>query len=226
MAVINLTQAIAQSGLCSRRKAEEFIRLGQVEVNGQLASLGLKVDSLKDKIKVAGHSLASPDKKVYYVVNKPIGYTCTSSDRHAAKKITDLVPHVPKVWPVGRLDKDSRGLIILTNDGDLTYQLTHPKFEHVKEYLVILDKPITPELLLKLKQGVKLEEGVAKADSLKKVSPTKLSIVIHQGWNRQIRRMLGACGYRAVDLVRIRIGKIKLEELREGEYKETKISNF
>lgn len=223
---INLTQAIAQSGLCSRRRAEELIRLSQVKVNGQLAVLGQKVDLTIDKIFVFGQKINPAEPKVYYLVNKPVGFTCTVKDSHAPQKVIDLVPKSPKVWPVGRLDKDSRGLIILTNDGDLTYKLTHPKFEHPKEYLVTVNKDIAPVLLLKLKQGVKLEEGVARTDSLKKVSPTKLSLVIHQGWNRQIRRMLGACGYRVVDLVRVRVGKIRLGSLPLGKYSVLKNLNF
>ncbi|NMC51745.1 rRNA pseudouridine synthase [Candidatus Kuenenbacteria bacterium] len=222
MEKINLTQFISNSGLCSRRQAEELIRRGEVRVNGRLAVLGLKIDPQKDKIEANGQLIKPAEKKVYYLVNKPIGYTCTVKDIHAEKKVIDLVPPFPRVWPVGRLDRDSRGLIILTNDGDLTYKLTHPKFEHPKEYLVTLNKPITPELLLKLKQGVKLEEGLAKVDSMKQVSPTKLSITIHQGWKRQIRRMVEAGGYKVVDLVRVRIGKIKLGELKEGKYKELK----
>lgn len=222
MEKINLTQFISNSGLCSRRQAEELIRRGEVRVNGRLAVLGLKIDPQKDQIEVASRLIKPAEKKVYYLVNKPIGYTCTVKDIHAEKKVIDLVPSSPRVWPVGRLDKDSRGLIVLTNDGDLTYKLTHPKFEHQKEYLITLNKPVALELLLKLRQGVKLEEGLAKVDNLKKISPTKLSIVIHQGWNRQIRRMIESCDYRVVDLVRVRIGKIKLGELKEGKYKELK----
>ncbi|HOZ36438.1 MAG TPA: pseudouridine synthase [bacterium] len=228
MALINLTKHISASGFCSRRAAEEFIRSGQVTVDSKPAVLGQKVDPATAQVKVLGRLVAGAEKMVYYLVNKPIGYICTTKDIHAKNQVVDLVPPMPKVWPVGRLDKDSRGLVILTNDGALTYELTHPKFEHQKEYLATLDKDITLELLLKLKQGVKLEEGLAKADSVKKVSPTKLSIVIHQGWNRQIRRMLGACGYRVKDLVRVRIGKMKLGELPSGKFREVKflISNY
>jgi 23S rRNA pseudouridine2605 synthase len=226
MKKINLTQAIAQSGLCSRRQAEELIRAGSVQVNGIVAILGLKVDPDHDQIEVNNQPIAHADEKVYYLVNKPIGYTCTLGDVHAEQKVTDLVPALPRVWPVGRLDKDSRGLIILTNDGDLTYQLTHPKFEHQKEYLVTLNKAIESDLLLKLERGVKLEEGLARADSLEKVSPTKLSIIIHQGWKRQIRRMLEACDYQVVDLIRTRVGKIRLENLKNGEYEQVKFLIF
>ena len=219
MILINLTKHISASGFCSRRAAEDLIRSGQVTVDSKPAVLGQKVDPTRSKVMVSGHLIAGAEKMVYYLVNKPVGYTCTTKDSHVEHKVIDLVPKTPKVWPVGRLDKDSRGLIILTNDGDLTYQLTHPKFEHDKEYLATLSSVVTSDLLLRLKRGVRLEEGITKADSAKKISAVKLSIVIHQGWNRQIRRMLGACGYRVVDLERVRIGKIKLGELREGEYK-------
>ena len=138
--------------------------------------------------------------------------------------MVDLVPAKSKVWPVGRLDKDSSGLIILTNDGELTHRLTHPSFLHEKEYLVTFDKTVKASLLSKLIKGVKLREGLAKVDKLKKINDTKLSLTIHQGWNRQIRRMFKQCGYQVIGLERIRIGKIKLGNLRPGQY--IKLSNL
>lgn len=216
---IYLQQFLSQAGVASRRSATDAIKQGRVKVNGRTAELGLKIDPRKDKIKIGKRLIKMEAKKIYYLVNKPIGYTSTTKDKHAKKLVTQLVPQIPKVWPVGRLDKNSHGLIILTNDGELTNRLTHPKFNHQKEYLVTLNKPIAKELLLKLDRGIKLKEGLAKADKLKKISSLKLSITIHQGWNRQIRRMLDKCGYKVADLQRIRIGEYKLGNLKTGKYK-------
>jgi pseudouridine synthase len=222
MGQIYLQQFLSQAGIASRREAINLIKSGRVKVNNKQAVIGQKVDPLKDKIEFAGRHL-KPEPKVYYLVNKPVGYTCTLKDKFATKKITDLVPRSPKVWPIGRLDKGSRGLIILTNDGDLTNSLTHPKFSHEKEYLITLDKKITPALLAQLKKGIKLVEGITRVDKVEIIADKKLSIVIHQGWKRQIRRMFSACGYQVMDLMRVRIGRIKLGELKEGEYKQIKI---
>jgi len=222
--MIYLQQFLSQAGIASRRQATELIKSGQVKVNNQLAKPGIKIDPLKDKIKINNKLIKPPTHKVYYLVNKPVGYTCTLKDKFAHKKVTDLVPPTPKVWPVGRLDKDSHGLIILTNDGELTNQLTHPKFKHPKEYIVTLDKKITQKLLAQLKQGVKLTEGLAKADQVRQLSDYRLALVIHQGWKRQIRRMLKGCGYQVVDLQRIRIDRWKLGNLKEGTYRLFKLN--
>ena len=142
---------------------------------------------------------------------------------HADHLTIDLVPENPRVWTVGRLDKNSRGLIILTNDGALTEELTHPKFEHEKEYEVVVNKPVTKEFLRQMQKGVSLSEGLARADKIHQIGPKKFSLTLHQGWKRQIRRMCESLGYRVLDLVRVRIGKWKLGNLREGEYKKIKI---
>src|SRR3989338_2466610 len=215
---IYLQQFLSTAGLAPRRAATDLIKQGRVKVNHKPAELGIKIDPKKDRIEYQGKIIKAPEEKVYYLVNKPIGCTSTVKDRHALKKVVDLVPKVPKVWPVGRLDKDSHGLIILTNDGDLTNKLTHPKFKHEKEYIITINKAVTQDLLSKLSKGVKLEEGLARADKINKLDENKLSITLHQGWKRQIRRMLGKCGYRVIDLQRIRVDKIKLGNLRIGLY--------
>jgi pseudouridine synthase len=216
---IYLQQFLSTAGVASRRGATDLIKEGKVKINGKRAVTGAKVDPATDKVFVSGKLIHATDEKLYYLVNKPVGFTCTTKDIHARDLVTDLVPKTPKVWPVGRLDKDSHGLIMLTNDGELTNNLTHPKFGHEKEYIVTLDKPVTKNLLLKLKKGVTLKEGTAKADRLKELSPTKLSIVIHQGWNRQIRRMIERRGYKVLDLERIKFGKYKLDNLEPGQFK-------
>jgi len=221
---IYLQQFLSTAGLASRRAAADLIKQGRVKVNHKPAELGIKIDPKKDRIEYQGKTIKALEEKVYYLVNKPVGYTSTAKDRHALKKVVDLVPKVPKVWSVGRLDKDSHGLIILTNDGELTNKLTHPKFRHEKEYIVTINKAITQDLLLKLSQGVKLEEGLARADKVNKLSENKLSITLHQGWKRQIRRMMEKCDYRVINLERVRIDKIKLDDLPIGKYKKIKLA--
>jgi len=215
---IVIQKVISSSGLMSRRQAETAVRSGQVKVNGVKARLGDRVDLNKDVVKVKSKTIKPERQKIYYLVNKPVGYTCTLKDRYASKKIIDLVPSKPKVWPVGRLDKNSSGLIIMTNDGDFTHKMTHPSYNHQKEYIVTLNKNISPQLLNRLKGGIKLKQGIAKADSVKKISAKKLNIIIHQGWKRQIRLMLAGCGYQAVDLLRVRIQNYKLGGLKPGKY--------
>ena len=222
--MIYLQQLLSQSGIASRRRATELIKSGKIKINDKIAQAGQKIDPQKDKVKLNNKLIKPQIKRIYYLVNKPVGYACTTRDSHSVKKVVDLVPAKSKVWPVGRLDKDSSGLIILTNDGELTHRLTHPSFLHEKEYLVTFDKTVKASLLSKLIKGVKLREGLAKVDKLKKINDTKLSLTIHQGWNRQIRRMFKQCGYQVIGLERIRIGKIKLGNLRPGQY--IKLSNL
>ncbi|OIO17385.1 pseudouridine synthase [Candidatus Kuenenbacteria bacterium CG11_big_fil_rev_8_21_14_0_20_37_9] len=221
--MIYLQKAIVLAGVCSRRKAESMIKLGMVKVNGEIGKLGQKVDIKEDIIKINGKRLIIIGDKTYYLVNKPKGYITTVSDMHAEKKVVDLVPHRPKVWPIGRLDKDSRGLIILTNDGELTNQLTHPRYLHEKEYEVEVNKNISDAFLEKMEKGVMLDHGLALADIIKKTAKKKFSIILHQGWKRQIRRMAEKCGYIVTDLKRVRIGKIEIGALREGQYIKLKI---
>ncbi|MFC1622616.1 pseudouridine synthase [Patescibacteria group bacterium] len=214
-----LQKILSQAGVCSRRKAEELILSGKVKVNNKIASLGDQADLKKDKIQVAGKEISNNQEFVYYILNKPKGYVSSTQDKHADKLVIDLVPQEPKVWPVGRLDKDSIGLIVLTNDGDLTNKLTHPSFQHEKEYEVIVNKPITDEFLEKMQKGIKLNEGIARADKIKKISNKKFNIILHQGWKRQIRRMCETLKFQIVELKRIRIDKIKLDDLAQGDYK-------
>lgn len=217
-----IQKVLSRAGVCSRREAEKFILQGKVKVNNSVAVLGDKIEIGLDKIILNNNIIKTQNltsHPVYYLVNKPKGYICTTKDRYAKKMITDLVPELHKIWPVGRLDKDSTGLIILTNDGDLTNKLTHPKFEHEKEYEVVVNKKITKDFLDKMEKGVKLKQGIAKVDKIKKIDDNKFNVVLHQGWNRQIRRMCGELGYGVVELKRIRIGNIKLGRLKEGEFK-------
>ena len=223
---MRLAKYLSNSGIASRRQAEVLISSGRVKVNGEIVKiLGTSIDSDKDEI-FYNNKLVKADNKVYYLLNKPVGYICSNYDAHNRQNVLALVPKDPRVYPVGRLDKDSQGLLLLTNDGDLTYELTHPKFVVKKEYLVELDKEILAKDLTQLKTGISLTEGLAKADQVKKVSPYSIQLTIHQGWNRQIRRMLGALNYRVLSLTRVKEGDLVLGNLPLGKYKVLSIKDF
>lgn len=221
-----LQKILASHGIASRRKAEELILSGAIRVNGRVAKLGSKADETVDYITFKNQKL-NPEKVnnnfIYYLVNKPTGYICSLKRKNEEKLAIDLVPKKPRVWTVGRLDKDSCGLLMLTNDGQLTEELTHPKFEHEKEYLVKVNKNITEKFLNKLLSGVVLTEGLAVADSVQQIKKDEFTITLHQGWKRQIRRMCTALGYEIKELKRIRIGRWRLNNLREGEYKKIEL---
>lgn len=216
---IRIAKFLADAGVASRRKAEDLITQGKVSINNKIISdLATKVDEDADNI-VVNKKLIKPDKKIYYLLNKPLNYICSVKDPHNSQTVLQLVPDKPRVVPVGRLDKNSQGLLLLTNDGDLTYRLTHPKFEVSKTYLVRTKQVLDKSIIKLLKQGVDLDEGVAKADQVKLISRNKLEIIIHQGWKRQIRRMMQELGYHVEDLTRIQEGKLKLGNLPVGKYK-------
>ncbi len=217
-----IQKILSRHGIASRRRAEELILAGAVFVNGQVVKLGDKADEESDSIVVRGKKITIAEKNnfVYYLLNKPIGYECSLKGHNKNTQLAvDLVPKNPRVWTVGRLDKDSSGLLVLTNDGQLTNQLTHPKFKHEKEYLVKVNKKIEPTFLMGLKKGVHLTEGLAKADEVRQVTKDSFSIILHQGWKRQIRRMCYALGYNVLTLNRIRIGHWQLGNLKVGEYR-------
>ncbi len=219
-----LQKILARHGLASRRKSEELILSGQIKVNGKLAKLGDKADETRDEITINNQKISDNKNFVYYLLNKPRGYICSFKRRKGEKLAVDLVPRNPRVWTVGRLDKDSNGLLILTNDGRLTEELTHPKFEHEKEYEVIVDGILKPDFLKKMKKGIFLEEGLASADRIRQLSKNKFSLTLHQGWKRQIRRMCNILGHEVVELKRVRIGKWILGNLKEGEWKKILIN--
>ncbi len=223
---VRIAKFLADCGIASRRKSEELVISGKVKIGDKIIKeVGINVDINSDNIKVDDR-LIKKEEKVYYILNKPKGYVCSVSDPYNSKTVVSLIKSDKKIVPVGRLDKDSEGLILLTNDGDLVYKLTHPKFEIEKRYLVELDKVIDRDLINDLKEGVLLDEGLAKADKVKKVGKKELLITIHQGWNRQIRRMLGHLSYGVIDLIRVSEGNLELNDLPLGEFEKIKRSDI
>ncbi|MBU1149005.1 rRNA pseudouridine synthase [Patescibacteria group bacterium] len=218
-----LQKYIAAHSAYSRRKAEKLIQAGQVEINGQpVSKLGTVINPDQDKIKVAGQLLIPAKAYNYIALNKPIDFVCTRARFRSEKSIYQLIPASGNLVIAGRLDKKSEGLVILTDDGDLVQKLTHPSFQHQKEYLTELDKPLTSDDLKMLRRGIRLEEGLAKADKITCDKSNFIKITLHQGWKRQIRRMLEKIGYRVISLKRTRVGKYQIDKLLPGRYLEIK----
>jgi len=217
-----LQKAIASSGHCSRRKAEELIRGEQVNVNGQLAFIGDQANPEIDQITINGHLISRPEKKIYIMLNKPLDYTCTNRKFKNEKNIFDLVELPERLFAIGRLDKDSHGLVLLTNDGDLTLKLSHPRFEHDKEYEVrVRDEVVNPEMVIQnLLKGVDIGEGdgVVKAARAEYLQNGLFIITLNEGKKRQIRRMFAILGTRVIDLKRVSIAGLPLGNLPEGKW--------
>ncbi|MEK7562870.1 MAG: pseudouridine synthase [Patescibacteria group bacterium] len=234
-----LQKILSARGICSRRKAEEYIERGLVRINGKPAILGQKADPAVDMIEVDGAIVQERKEMLYYVMHKPVGVETTnvdreSGDREIGKKkgqegqkgekgraitVRDLLPVAlrGKVFPVGRLDKDSEGLLLFTNDGVLAYRLTHPKFDHEKEYMVIVDGPVTDGQLRKLREGVTLFGEKTKPAKVTRTGDKQFLLALTQGKNRQIRRMCQKVGVEVLRLERVRIGPLKDARVKEGQ---------
>ncbi|MEA3018678.1 MAG: rRNA synthase [Actinomycetota bacterium] len=211
-----LQKVLSRAGLGSRRTCDDLIAAGRVTVNGELAVLGRRVDAEHDRVALDGVLIGVREGLVYYLLNKPRGVVTTASDPHATRLVVDLVPSEPRVFPVGRLDADTEGLLLLTNDGDLTHRLTHPSFGIDKEYVAeVLGTP-TPAELRSLREGVVLDDGTTAPAKAALTPPNVLTITIHEGRNRQIRRMCDAIGHPVVRLVRTRIGPLTDRKLEPG----------
>jgi 23S rRNA pseudouridine2605 synthase len=213
---MRLNRYLAAAGLGSRRSVETLILEGRVKINGQvIEDLGTGV-APGDVVKV-GSKIVTPQEIVHAVLYKPRGFLCTASDERERRTIFDLLPtDWPRVYHVGRLDMESEGLLIVTNDGELSLSLTHPKFKFEKEYEVTLDKPFDPSKKEKLLHGFYIEGGRAKMEEIEQVAANKLRVVLTQGIKRQIRLMLYDCGYEVENLRRVRIGTIRIDKLRAG----------
>ncbi len=214
-----LQKLMSAAGLCSRRKAEQLLSDGRVTVNGAVASLGDKADPERDRIEVDGQPLGRPSAHTYLMLHKPRGYVSTVSDEKGRRTVTQLVAGCPaRVWPVGRLDMDSEGLLLLTDDGALTHRLTHPSHAVEKEYRVWVTGDVEQALPL-LSAPMMIDGERMYADRVEQVSKNTLNIVIHQGKNRQIRRMCAAAGLTVTRLIRVREGSLVLGGLRSGEWR-------
>jgi 23S rRNA pseudouridine2605 synthase len=225
---VPLLKALTEAGVGSRRKMADAIKNGRVEVNGEtVENFRHPVNLETDRVSVNSKSVdLKPRRTVYLMVNKPAGIITTTSDERGRRTVMDILPdkyrHV-RLYPVGRLDKDSTGLLLLTNDGELTYRLTHPKFEHDKEYLIHIEGSLKPEEKRKLESGFELEDGMTYpvvVEEIKSPPPFNYSITMHEGRKRQVRRMLANLGYQVMELKRIRMGNLKLGNLREGAARE------
>ncbi|MBN1935899.1 MAG: rRNA pseudouridine synthase [Anaerolineae bacterium] len=230
MEKIRLQKALAQAGIASRRASEQLIAQGRVQVNGQtVTEMGIKVDPERDRIAVDGRPVQAEHKRRYLLLHKPTGYLSVLHDDRGRPALIDLVPEAEGLHPVGRLDLDSEGLILLTDDGALTQHLTHPRYEHDKEYHVLVRGDVSYAVLRALRTGIELEDGKtspARVDRLDR-SPwgggvrgeTWLRLVLHEGHKRQIRRMCEVVRLYVVKLVRVRIGPLTLEGLPPGAYR-------
>lgn len=224
---IRLQKFLSNAGVCSRRKAEEYILEGKVKVNGEIVyELGMKIDPLQDEVLFNGKTINLENDKVYILLNKPIGYVTTVKEQFGRKTVIDLLKGVKqKVLPVGRLDMYTSGAIILTNDGDFIYQVTHPKYEIEKTYQVTVKGIITNEDVEKLKNGVQIEDYISgkakvkilKIDQDKKIS--RIQITIHEGKNREVRKMCIAIGKSVIALHRSKIEDIDVKNLKLGEWR-------
>ena len=215
-----LQKVLARAGMGSRRVCEKLIVEQRVTVNGEFAELGEKVDPETAEIEVDGLKVGVRQDLVYYLLNKPIGVITTSKDPQERSTVVDLVPTHPRVFPVGRLDADTEGLILLTNDGDLTHYLTHPSFGVEKEYLVQVDVKPSRNAIRELRQGVELDDGITAPAKVSLVDEKLIKIVIHEGRNRQVRRMCESVGHPVKRLIRSRIGPIADTSLRPGSFRE------
>ena len=227
MATQTIIKFLTAAGAGSRRRMTEAIKAGLVAVNGNtVESFTQPVDEVTDTITISGKRVTpKTGALIYLLVNKPKGIVSTTSDDRGSSTVLDILPPKYKgtrLYPVGRLDKDSTGLMLLTNDGDFTYLLTHPKFEREKEYLVHVNRTLTIEDVTRLEKGVYLEDGKTAPAKIKavKATPFNYSITIHEGRNRQVRRMFASLGYRVLELKRIRLDTLTIAGLPEGAVRE------
>ncbi len=221
-----LQKYLAECGIASRRKCEEYITQGKVQLNGKtITELGVKVNPEKDKITFEGKNVKQEERKVYILLNKPIGYVTTSDEQFGRDKVLDLVKVRERVVPVGRLDMYTSGALILTNDGDFVYKVTHPKHEITKTYTVTVKGIIKNEEVEQLRKGVKIDDyttrpakvKILKTDEEKDIS--RLEITIHEGKNRQVRRMCESVGRRVIALHRSKIGNIGVKDIELGKWR-------
>jgi 23S rRNA pseudouridine2605 synthase len=215
-----LQKVLASRGFGSRRACEELIAAGRVTVNGSVALLGRRVDPEADLVEVDGAPVGTRAGLVHYLLNKPAGVVTTARDTHGRPTVVELVPATPRVFPVGRLDADTEGLLLLTNDGELANRIAHPRHGLTKEYLAtVAGGAVSAGAIRRLREGVELEDGPTAPARVSQPSPAVLRITIHEGRNHQVRRMCAAVGHPVTRLVRTRIGPIQDRRLRPGAWR-------
>ena len=224
---VRLQKFMAEQGVASRRKSEDLIRAGKVKVNGHIAEIGMKINPRKDLVTVGKQKLTNVKnrKMVYIMLNKPRGYVTTVSDELGRKTVMDLLPDFGcRIYPVGRLDKDSEGLLLLTNDGSFTNCMTHPSHEYAKVYRVTVRPVVNDEILFNLRNGIEIDGRKTAPCEVNVLTEEEnrvvLEFILHEGRNRQIRKMCESQGLEVARLKRISIGPIKLGMLKQGDYKE------
>ena len=215
-----LQKVLAATGVASRRVCEDMIADGRVTVNGEVAHQGQRVDPETDVIEVDGGLIPVRPGLVYYLLNKPAGTITTAEDTHGRPTVVDLVPDEPRVFPVGRLDAETEGLLVLTNDGELTHRLTHPSFGVEKEYIAAVEGEPSNAAIRRLREGIELDDGITAPAHVARVEANVLRITIHEGRNRQVRRMCEAIGHPVTRLVRSRIGPLVDRRLKPGEWRQ------
>ena len=214
---MRLNKYISATGVCSRREADKWIEAGRVTCNGQLAALGTRVVD-GDEICIDGEPIGAKRRQVYIALNKPVGVTCTT-EAHIEDNIIDLVGYPERIFPIGRLDKDSEGLILLTNNGDIVNEILRAENNHEKECIVTVDRPITDLSLKMMASGVKIMGELTKPCRVSRIDRESFRMILTQGLNRQIRRMCSALGYKAQRLQRVRIMNIHLGTLSSGQWR-------
>lgn len=215
-----INKYLAEHGIASRRKADQMIEEGKIKINGRKAKLGDMV-SIHDTVSIGGRSIGKKPKKTYLLFHKPVGLI-TTTDTSMPDNVISYLQYPERIFPVGRLDVASSGLLLLTNDGDTGEALMHPRFEHEKEYIVEVDKPINDQDLKRLSKGIELEDGKTLPAKIKRLGDARFSLTLKEGRNRQIRRMCETIGYEVTSLKRIRILMLKLDDLKPGQYRKLK----
>lgn len=215
---MRINKFLSAAGIVSRRGADKWIEDGRITINGELAELGSRVNE-EDDVRVDGKPVQLETEHVYIALNKPVGITSTT-ERHIEGNVVDFVNHPLRIFHIGRLDKDSNGLLLLTNDGDIVNEILREEHGHEKEYIVTVDKPITKEFIRKMESGVEILDTVTKPCKVRQLGPRKFNITLTQGLNRQIRRMCSALGYHVRTLQRTRVLNIHLGDLPIGQWRD------
>ena len=218
--MIRLNKYIASSGVCSRRKADELIELKKVKVNNVIVQdFGMQIDEKKDVVTVDGEKIELEEKNIYLMLNKPVGYVTTNDEQLGRKCTKDLIHEKIRVFPIGRLDMNSEGLLLFTNDGDFSNKLMHPSKKVEKVYIAKLNRKITDEKIELLKNGVNIGDYITKPAKVERIASNVIRISISEGKNRQVRRMCDAVGLKVIKLQRIKIGNLELGNLPIGKYR-------